>query len=258
MGKVLQTKAIELASALDATPVMSLTYSEGGNTLIGTYNDGSMYVIIGKDSYAVSKLLLEEDLGRLASEQEVKMAFAIDYGVSIDDLYFIEQPGDFHLDMNMAIIGDGIIAVNDVEWAREVFEPENDALRNQHMPGLTKEYVQTRGALALQQKKMLEDKAAADLEAQGFQVVRVPGRFEFEHYSRESKMNFFNMVTATTPNDEKIIIAMGVPSEKYVTLFMKMIEIGGVDVKAVYFLDPHHSEQSLQLHGGISCRAKTI
>ncbi|MBI3236977.1 MAG: hypothetical protein HYZ48_04685 [Chlamydiales bacterium] len=90
-------KSVKLALSLGATPVMNLTYSEGGNTLIGSRKDGSRFVIIGKDSYEFSKFLMEKDLGREMTDDEVRMAFAIDYGVKKEDLFFVEQPGDFHL-----------------------------------------------------------------------------------------------------------------------------------------------------------------
>lgn len=259
MGKVLQEKAIDLASTLGATPVMNLTYSEGGNTLTGTKADGSMYVIIGQDSYVASKLLMEEDLGRPMSDQEVRMAFAIDYGVRIEDLYFIEQPGDFHLDMNIAIVGEKTVVVNDAIEAEKVFMEDNaDILREKGIVG-QEEAIETRSKAASVQKKLFEDKAATDLENQGFHVIRSAGRFELQTpYGRHPKMNFYNMVTATTPQGKRIVVAMGVTREEYKGRFREMIASAGTEVDQIYFLNTEHTAQSLEMHGGISCRAKTI
>jgi hypothetical protein len=114
-------KAIGLASALNAIPVMNLTYNEGGNTLMGERDSGP-YVIIGLDSYDVSKSLMEKDLGREMTDDEVRMAFAIDYGVLKENVYFVEQPGDFHLDMSLAVVGKNTILVNDATLAQHEFE----------------------------------------------------------------------------------------------------------------------------------------
>jgi len=259
MGKSLQAKAVDLASALDATPVMNLTYSEGGNTLTGTNQDGSMYVIIGQDSYVASKLLMEEDLGRPMTDPEVRMAFAIDYGVRVENLHFVEQPGDFHLDMNIAIVGEKTVVVNDALEAERVFAPDNtEILREKKLLGQEKT-VETRSKAASIQKKLFEDKAAQNLQDQGFTVLRSAGRFELQTpFGRHPKMNFYNMVTATTPAGKRIVIAMGVTNDEYKDRFRTMLTSGGLKVDHIYFLNADDTAQSLEMHGGISCRAKTI
>lgn len=252
----LQKKAIGLALAMGATPIMNLTYSEGGNTLIGTKDDGSMYIIVGKDSYVISKIILERDLGREMDDAEIKKAFAIDYGVSSDSIYFIEQPGDFHLDMNMAIIGSNTIAVNDSSKIDEVFSEEIQEW-NKQIDEKALNFFKLRRQIRLGLKKKFEDKSAQDLSRYGFKVVRLAGRLEFEGFSPIPKINFFNMLTATAPNGTKIVIGMGVmDNEKHKGRFKDMFEKNnGIQF---YFLDQKKTDQSLIKNGGISCRTKTL
>ena len=116
----LPVKALALAGSLNAPPIMNLTYNEGGNTLIGQ-RGGQPYIIVGMDSYEISKKFMEKDLNRKMTEEEVKMAFAIDYGVFKENVYIVEQPGDFHLDMCMAIVGENTILINDSAAAQKMF-----------------------------------------------------------------------------------------------------------------------------------------
>lgn len=256
-----QEKALRLASALGVSASMNLTYSEGGNTLSGEDNKGNPYIIIGKDSYAASKALLENDLGRKLSEREVKVAFGIDYGIPIDQIFFVEQPGDFHLDMNMAIIGDKVIAINDAEAAFNFFEPEYEKYLVEKFGIKDSKQIDTFKKQSLQAaalKKQFEDQTAKDLERQGFTVKRIPGIFQYKGGlgPHIPAMNFFNMVSAITPKKERIIIAMGCINNLYEKLFLDMVQDTGFD--KVYFLDSKSTQDSLAKHGGISCRTKTM
>lgn len=253
-------KALVLASSLNIDPLMNLTYNEGGNTLIGKRN-GQPYVLIGLDSYIASKVLMERDLGREITRDEVVMAFAIDYGVSKESVHFIEQPGDFHLDMSMAIIGDNTILLNDAEAAQAKFASEQQARVKEmgderpELRFLFESYLNQEIKQAPIRKKM-EDVAEQDLRALGFNVVRVPGRFNYT--SRLPAMNLFNMVTAETPDGQNIIIMLGCVGE-YAEYFEKIIrENCDRTIDAIYFLDSKNSQDCLLFGGGISCRTKTI
>lgn len=202
VGQVLengqQEKAVRLATALGVPASMSLTYSEGGNTISGFRGNGEPYIIIGLDSFSATKAIMEQDLGRPVSAEEVKMAFRIDYGIPIKDIYFIEQPGDFHLDMNMAIVVDGVIAVNDAVQAFRDFEPEYERYLREDMgiqDAATIQRFKDRTLAACELKKPFEDKAAKDLEVQGFEVRRVAGSFSYKKGEgpHAPVMNFFNM-----------------------------------------------------------------
>ena len=51
------------------------------------------------------------------------MAFAIDYGIKLENLFFIEQVGgDFHLDMNMAILGPKTVVIHDTARELQILE----------------------------------------------------------------------------------------------------------------------------------------
>ena len=265
----LSEKAIRLALALGVRPIMNLTYSEGGNTLIGTRDDGSPYVIIGRDSYEASRFCMEADLGRNITDDEIKMAFAIDYGVEKEHLYFVEQPGDFHLDMNLAIIGHNTIVVNDAVAAEEAFREDNlrwgekvrAALVNQSKDdGLDEDMVAIESGMQFAEvKKIFEDKTAQDLITHGFNVERIAGRFDYQTpVGRKAAMNFFNMVTGRSLTGEKIVVAMGVTSVKYQQQFKEMMQKENPDLDTFYFLNLEHSQKSLKFHGGISCRAKIM
>lgn len=265
VGQVLekgqQEKALRLGLALDVPVSMSLTYSEGGNTISALKPNGEPYIIIGRDSFTATKAILEQDLGRTVSEGEVKMAFGVDYGIPVEDIYFIEQPGDFHLDMNMAIIGDGVIAVNDAVQAFHDFEPEYERYLREEMGIRDKEMIQKFKAQTLAAcnlKKPFEDKAAADLEAQGFEVRRVAGSFSYKQGlgPHLPVMNFFNMVSGQAPNGDRVIVAMGCIDGQYENRFREMVQDLAPD--AVYFLSADATKTSLAKHGGISCRSKTI
>jgi hypothetical protein len=252
-------KAVALASAMHVPVSMNLTYNEGGNSLIGEKNS-KPYVIIGKDSYAVSKFLMEQDLQREMTDDEIQMAFAIDYGVAKEDVYFVEQPGDFHLDMSMAIVGEKTVLLNDSAKAQEKFEEAQDAWldgwKNESSYDAFVKDVEAERADA-QVRKKLEDIAEKDLNEAGFNVVRVAGKFNYS--SRSHAMNLFNMVTAQTPDKQNIAIMMGCINQDYQRQFQKIIE-SNCDKKPIkfYFLPIGESLNSLYMRGGISCRTKTI
>ncbi|MGE0197249.1 MAG: hypothetical protein AB7N99_00340 [Simkaniaceae bacterium] len=265
VGQVLsegqQEKAVRLALALNVPVTMSLTYSEGGNTLSGQKSDGTPYIIIGHDSFAATRAILERDLGRSVSDIEVKMAFGVDYGIPIDEIYFIEQPGDFHLDMNMAIVGDKVVAVNDAVQAYELFEPEYERYLREEMgieDGQQIAQFKRQTLAGANLKREFEDQAAKDLESQGFEVRRVPGSFEYKRGfgPHATAMNFFNMVSGVAPNGNRVIVAMGCINADYEDRFRHMVR--DLNPTNIHFLNPEMTRTSLAKHGGISCRSKTI
>ncbi len=257
----LPLKAISLADSLKCQPMMNLTYNEGGNTLIGQRGN-KPYVIIGLDSYAVSKKLMEKDLGRSISEEEVRLAFAIDYGVLQENIYFVEQPGDFHLDMSMAIVGENAILLNDSVQAYEMFVDEQrkwqaEYVRShpEHSKTIEGRIEQTRQESVV--RKRMEDITADQLERQGFKVIRVPGKFNY--INQVPAMNLFNMVTARTPEGKNIAVMLGCVNQKYQEMFAEVITtLCDQKIDQLYFLDLQSSQESLTRFGGISCRTKTI
>lgn len=71
-------------------------------------------------------------------------------------------------------------------------------------------------------------------------------------------MNFFNMVTAHTPSEKKIVVTLGCVEKKYEILFEETLQNAGIAMDKVYFLPLETSQQCLILRAGISCRVKTI
>jgi hypothetical protein len=267
----LSLKAIAFASAFNAIPVMNLTYNEGGNTLMG--KKGSQpYVIIGQDSYDLSKLLMEKDLGRAMTYDEVRMAFAVDYGILKENVHFVEQPGDFHLDMSMAIVGENTILVNDAALAQNEFADHQQRWLQTSIDNAKKEgredyqiasiSEQTKGHAdeEIRQssvRKKMEDITAENLKALGFNVIRVPGRFHYT--SRNPAMNLFNFVSAETAKGQKILVLMGCVDKQYQDRFTKILnENSDQKIDEFHFLNLESSQTCLMRGGGISCRTKTI
>lgn len=275
-------KAVAFASTLGAAPVMNLTYNEGGNTLIGQRASGP-YVIIGKDSYDVSKKLMEDDLGRQMSDAEVRMAFAVDYGVSIENVHFVEQPGDFHLDMSMAIVGENTILLNDAVEAQHLFAKNQDewlqefakdvrqeAEKNSEFKGdknvieahitdtmSTFENYRKEETQQAKTRKQLEDIAEQDLKKQGFKVIRAPGRFHYN--ARQPAMNLFNFVSVKTPNSKNVVVSLGCINKEYEGRFKQMlIDNSDQKIDDFHFLGLVPSQDCLLRGGGISCRTKLI
>jgi hypothetical protein len=255
----LSLKAIALASSLKTIPIMNLTYSEGGNVLIGKKGD-EPYALIGKDSNVASKFLMEKDLGREVTHDEIMMAFAIDYGILKEDIHFIEQPGDFHLDMSMVIVGDTIL-LNDSEEAQKMFSAEQQewytqtcnqypAYKSQFTRFLNEEVLQS------QVREKLEDVTERELRELGFNVVRVPGRFNYN--IKTPVMNFFNMVTAETPSGKNIAVMLGCKGEYAESFEQTLRKYSDREIDNVYFLDEKSTQECLRSEGGISCRTKTI
>lgn len=257
----LSVKPLALADSLKCQPVMNLTYNEGGNTLIG--QRGSVpYIIVGLDTYAASKDIMEKDLGRSVSDEEVRLALAIDYGVLVENIYLVEQPGDFHLDMSMAIVGENTILLNDSVMAHEMFKEEQQQWVEEISRSLpsyvpyAKERVKATEKESIARKRM-EDVTARQLEKMGFNVVRVPGKFLYTNQA--PAMNLFNMVTAHTPEGKNIVVMMGCVSDKYKKLFTDIMNKHcDRPIDQLHFLDLKASQESLSRFGGISCRTKTI
>lgn len=69
---------------------------EGGNMLTG-----SDFALIGKDSLYVT--CVQNGM----TEEEARALIALETGYDADKLYFVEQPGTYHLDLNMLLLGKG-------------------------------------------------------------------------------------------------------------------------------------------------------
>lgn len=259
--------AILLAKGMGIKLEMSLTYSEGGNTLSGLHDDVP-YFIIGQDTVDVSWDFLKKQLGGVDDRDKegiLKKAFGLDYGAFPGDIYFVEQPGDFHLDMRMAVVGPKTVVLNKATDSLKTYVQLRWGSEDEIPDKYKEKYNQL-----MEHAEMLEafeDKAEEQLKEQGFTVIRIPGAFP--NFDKDDKtkecMNFFNMVQATTPDGKPLIVALGCVNEEFEKLFMKMVvdpickkqEIDIEDI-TVRFLPYEASVEYLDNYGGISCAVKSV
>ncbi|MBN9415222.1 hypothetical protein ABS71_05830 [bacterium SCN 62-11] len=229
------------------------SYVEGGNMLSGQRADGTPYLLVGQDSMDLTGALLEKKLGRTPSPEEVRQTVAGDYGVSTDQVFGIEQPGAFHLDMRMTSLAPGVIGLQDsplaarlqTEWlAQEAPLSEADQQRLDRL------------AAEADQAARYEALTRRDLEKAGLQVVSMPGAFRNLAKVNIDGSNFFNGRHGTNPQGEKYTILMGgtAKQEEYLADFL--LGQGHLQVDRLYFLDPEQNGQTLGQHGGLKCRTK--
>jgi hypothetical protein len=245
---------IALALAEDKVVHETRTYFEGGNLLTGQLDDGFGYAIVGRDGLAAARGQLKRDLERDVTEAETIAFLARDLGYKPENIFPVEQPQDFHIDMAMVTINGRNVLLND---ARAVARQEAEWLRAdlpKNAPAtLRAETEETIARLKKDAEKraFYEDRAAADLKRQGFNVYRVAGVFE----EQGSRMNFLNAEQGTGFDGKRFYITLGGTKraqEQYVT---DLGRLGVVD--RVYMLDPTLSEGTLKDNGGISCRVKS-
>lgn len=282
VGQVLRNETHEVlatvALAQDNKLIAAEGHIEGGNLLVGTHADGRGYALVGKDSLAASRFLLERDLGREVSDAELKERLARDLGVAPADVHGIEQPGDFHLDMHMIPVKPGEVVLNDcveaaalqARWWRDDHEAEKptkppanaskeakkafrEAMASwKELGGMLEERI---ADLAEKAKKRapFEEKARADLEAAGMKVHRMAGVFETGHMQ---SMNFLNLEQAVNARGERFAILLGGDprAERYVA--EKLNGEVGCGYARLHFLARENTQTTLQAMGGISCRVK--
>lgn len=220
-----------------------LTYSEGGNMLSGRLENGEPFVIIGRDTVRFNERMFEE---LKIDPRHVKKAFAIDYGVKEEHVFYVEQAGDFHVDMSISLVGPKTVMMNDAQAC----------IRVQEDLGYEGDISEKHRELAAKRKQW-EDSAEKDLIDQGFTVHRVAGDF-FNHEEDSRIMNFFNMVQLQTPKG-KVIISLGCTDDRYKRLFEEnLTKFGLGDDVEICYLDAVASKNSLANNGGIACQVKAI
>ncbi|MHB2020448.1 MAG: hypothetical protein ACYCW6_26230 [Candidatus Xenobia bacterium] len=257
-------------------------YIEGGNMLPGTLRDGRAYMLVGRDSRAVSKALMEDDLKRPVGEDELRTRLGADFGVPGKNVYWVEQPGTFHVDMAMGLLGPGQVIVND---AREVARVQAKWLHDDYLarqPGqlpadasflrrwihhyrenrwekqFDREVAPTIQALqhAAERKAQWEDRAVADLQKAGLQVFRIPGVYPDPADPSKDVANFMNIRQGTNPRGERFVIALGGPPRAEALVADRLLEQIPAGLSRVWFLDRDATPATLELSGGIKCRTK--
>lgn len=270
-----QQSLVALAVATGRPLRVNLSHIEGGNQLTGTLPSGERYALVGKDSVAVTQVMLSRELGKQVSLAEVKKAIAADLGIDPGNVFHIEQPGDFHLDMAMSAMKPGQVLLND---ARAAFELQAQWLREDHAakkpaarPGEAPDKLEKRLAAWKEAGQDLEEQlgklkkdanvrapleklAEADLKAAGLEVVRVPAAFQDPRFPYKQQMNFLNGEGGTNPRGQHFFITQG-GDKRAQAAFKAALEksVGGV---RLHFLDKELSRLSLGDMGGISCRAR--
>ena len=233
-----------------------LAYLEGGNQLIGALPDGEDYVIIGKDSVAASKAVLERDLGEPLTEKQVLRVIASDLGIKPAHIYPIEQPGEFHLDMSLMLIGSKEVVLNDAEeashlqeqWLREDYaklDETHEAADREQLESFVRDIREHARVRAL-----AEDKTLVDLKAAGFTVHRMAGVF----HDWRKRMNVMNTILGTNLEGQRYAVVFGADprAEKYVA--QKLLNEIPTGLDRIHFLSHQYSMPSGS--GGIKCRSK--
>lgn len=277
-GNLTQVKAAA-ASILGAEMVQGQSYLEGGNVQTGVRANGETYALVGRDSVALTRAYLEKAQGRSVSEADIVALMAQDIGVKPENLYVVEQPGAFHLDMGMMLTGGDGILMNDamaafdhqVAWLRADYEAMKPAADSpefaswQALGGkLDREIVRMKARAELQAK--WEAQSQADLEKAGFTVTRVAGSYrDVSIPSPDGRlrlaspaMNFLNVQRLRNAQGENVAIGLG-GTPRAQALFQQQVltgKPGGLD--RIYFLNETVTPITLRAQGGINCRTKLM
>ncbi|NER83755.1 MAG: hypothetical protein F6K42_30265 [Leptolyngbya sp. SIO1D8] len=209
-------------------------YIEGGNMITGEDATGKPLILVGKDAIGATAYLYQ------LNDDEVRQVICEDFGLeSIDQVICVEQPGQFHLDMGLLFIGQGVVVVNNSSEALK------DALEMAEMvPCLTTKQMAAKSKL----QYALEEAAANDLKVAGLEVRR-------EKLESDVLYNFFNGEFVEGEDGFNYFLTNGGPqeqTEKFEALMVKDWEV----VKKVIFSPQDTAQKSLQERGGVGCRLK--
>jgi len=255
-----------------------LSHLEGGNLLVGTLPGGEAYALVGSDSFAATRSVLEQDLGRPISDAEVRQAIGVDLGVQPAHVHSIEQPRDFHLDMWMTPIKPGEVLVDDAMQSAELLIQINEANHladkpkapranasedsKQDYQSSLKWWKDLGGNLKAQAKQIrsiakrrasFQKKMCADLEQAGMKIHSVPGVLE----SNGSMVaNFLNAEQGVNSKGERYYIALGADPMAEKSFVGHLAKIAGAEIARVHLMDRDFTRTTLSAQGGISCRTK--
>lgn len=238
------------ALATGAPAKLAVSYVEGGNFLPGTRADGSPFALVGRDSLAITRELMREQKNDDSiTDQQALSQIARDYGLPEGSVIPIEQPGDFHIDMDMTLVGPGRVLLND---ARQVGELQKEWL-NEGCFSFGKGDALARIDAQVQKVALFEDLVEKDLKAAGLEVVRVPGNFP--ESAANGAMNFLNLRQGTNEEGKAFAVALG-GDERAERAFAETLlqEVGGYE--RVHFLNRDLTAETLKYKGGVKCRTK--
>tara|TARA_A100001015_G_scaffold321622_2_gene453506 strand:- start:877 stop:2178 length:1302 start_codon:yes stop_codon:yes gene_type:complete len=260
LGNVINNKlylhGIAFTESLGIPIRIKTIYDEGGNTLGGHYKDSNgktkKYAIVGEDSITATSSLDHFD-----TREEVIQAFKQEY--QVDEIVTVTQPGTYHLDLAMCIVGDKKVILNDAVSAHYLLQQFNinSKKQNRLIPPSKKTL----------QRKAAEDLVHTELVKNGFSVIRIPGNFielkrtKYSPFKQEViTMNFFNMVLGTAPDSSKFIITLGFKDlffKKHFEIYLDTILDKFKDIKWL-ILPYENSKKALERSGGISCLMRPI
>ena len=246
----------------------ALSYMEGGNIYTGSRPNGDGYVLVGKDSFHVSKRLLEKQTGREWSDAEVSTIIAEDLGLKAENVVAVEQPGAFHLDMRMMAIAPGEFVVNDshaacdqqIQWLKADVDQklQNGKLSAREAKSRLAEIDKNAVEMRKQAERMApyEAMTTADLEKAGFTVHRLGAAFVQPDRPTRDTSNYFNARHGTNEQGERFAILMGGQAHEEAFVAQKLVELTQGNLSRIHFLDPSVTQKTLDLWGGLKCRTK--
>lgn len=231
------TAAVTALAAQTSRPVVNLrAYIEGGNMIAGEDAAGQPILLVGKD--AIDATAQRYQLTR----EQVQKIVCEDFGLAAPtQVVMVEQPGQFHLDLALLFIGQGVVVLNDSSAALA------DAVEMAELvPCMTTETAAAR--LGLQHA--LEEAAAKDLQSAGLSVIR-------QALADNVMFNFFNGEFVTGKDGLNYYLTNGAPPAQEERFSQLMVEEWQV-VSEVIFTPREAAQKSLQQLGGVGCRAKGL
>ena len=230
---------------------MAVSYVEGGNILNGHRADGTPYALVGRDSLAVTSKLLPGQPGEAEAVKQV----AADYGLKPEHIIPLEQPGDFHLDMAMALAGPGQVLLNDSrqvlalqkEWISEHYK--HTWLNRDEQPSELQEVEKKANRTAV-----FEDIVEKQLKAAGLEVFRVPG--VFPKSVANIQMNFMNIRQGQNDRGQTFAVSLGGEEQAEKAFAHTLLEEIPAGYDRIHFLDRSWTAETLHYNGGIKCRTK--
>lgn len=253
--RVTQQEALAAAMASGARRYkMAVSYVEGGNFMPGRRQDGTPFALVGKDSLAVTAEILRKAGKQGHSPADARNQVAKDYGLDRRQVIAVEQPGEFHLDMAMALAGPGQVLLND---ARAVAEIQKDWIEQHYAQRWIQwgkksqlEAIEKRAERLAEYEAMVE----SDLKRAGLQVYRIPGCFPAS--KANSEMNFFNLRQGRNEQGEVFALALGGDERAEQAFAHTLLGEIPAGYQRIHFLDRELTEPTLDMSGGIKCRTK--
>lgn len=286
--KMVASLFFEMGYAKDIS--MNFSSAEQGNMRFGKNEDGSPFLIVGHDTVEISRYIIQEKLERYSiqykdgkwlitsrhrkarshdkdsvvhvDDQVVLRVFERDYGIPCESIYLVEQPGSFHLDMGLAVVGFRTILLND---SAKAFEMGLEHFKEIAELSTVDDKVQRKideARKAAQVLKQIEDEAEKELIKQEFQVIRMPGQFcnIFEEDPELHQINLFNFITAKTPKKDShfLVYSPGAPKRFRDLLVSQLESHCPYDIKEIGFLNERATRELLAYGGAINCATQLL